>query len=164
MMERYDGLELSPRRVEYVKYMAEMGKSLKVSDIAARFSIDPSTVTKALHELEGMGLIVHEPYRGARLSPFGARYGEFLLRRHRILGLILSHYGLSEDEACREASRFESYVSRYAINKMCRAMGHPTTGICGEITHDEQCLEPAGNCGTVPKVHKKQERKQGQRT
>ncbi|HQC12558.1 MAG TPA: MarR family transcriptional regulator [Methanoregulaceae archaeon] len=69
-MDRYDGLELSPRRVEYVKFMAEMGKTLKVSDIAARFSIDPSTVTKTLHELEGMGLIIHEPYHGARLSPF----------------------------------------------------------------------------------------------
>jgi DtxR family Mn-dependent transcriptional regulator len=156
LMDRYDGLELSPRRVEFLKYLAEKDETLKVTDIAARFSIDPSTVTKALHELQEMGFVIHEPYRGVRLSSFGSRYGEFLLKRHRILGLILSHYGLSEDEACREASRFESYVSRHAINKMCRAMGHPTTGICGAITHDELCHGITIKSGTVPKKHWKE--------
>lgn len=150
-MRRYDGLELSPRRVEYIKYIAERDGSVKVTDIAARFSLDPSTVTKALHDLKEMDLVIHEPYRGVRLSPYGARYAEFLLRRHRILGLVLSHYGLSGDEACREASRFESNVSWHVVNKMCRAMGHPTTGICGTITHDEHCCGSALKSGVVPK-------------
>ncbi len=84
-------------------------------------------------------LVVHEPYGEVRLTGYGTEYGEFLLRRHRIIGLILSHYGLSSEEACEEASRIECYISRSAINKMCRALGHPTTGLCGDICHDPLC-------------------------
>ena len=136
----FDGLELSPRKVDYIKFLMEKGTTLKVTEIASHFSIDPSTVTKALHDLKEMGLIVHEHYGGIHLSEFGKKYGMFLLRRHRILGLILTHYGLSGEEACKEVSRFESHVSRKAINKMCRSLGHPTSGICGRITHDELCM------------------------
>ena len=78
---------------------------------------------------------------GGWLSPdLGREYGAFLVRRHRILGLVLSHYGLSDDEACQEASRMEWYLSRDAVNKMCRALGHPTTGFCGAICHDPLCV------------------------
>jgi len=52
----------------------------------------------------------------------------------------LGKLGLSDEEACREVSRFESFVSRDAIDRMCRAMGHPRQGVCGEITHDTGCL------------------------
>jgi hypothetical protein len=31
-------------------------------------------------------------------------------------------------------------VSKEAIDRICAAMGHPGQGICGEITHDDGCL------------------------
>jgi DtxR family Mn-dependent transcriptional regulator len=92
-----------------------------------------------VRDLRDDGLVVHEPYGVVQLTGHGAEYSEFLVRRHRIIGLILSHYGLSDQEACEEACRIECYVSRSAINKMCRALGHPTTGLCGEIFHDPLC-------------------------
>ena len=52
------------------------------------------------------------------------------------------HFGLSDEEACMEVSRFESLVSKCAIDRMCQAMGHPSRGGCGEITHDTGCLGP----------------------
>ena len=44
---------------------------------------------------------------------------------------MLTHYGLSQEQACTEASRFESLVSRDAIDRMSHAMGHPRKGVCG---------------------------------
>ena len=41
---------------------------------------------------------------------------------------ILEGFGLTET------------TSREAIDTMCRAMGHPQQGICGEITHDDGCM------------------------
>ena len=134
-MKRDEGLELSPRKVEYLKYIRETGGTAKTSRIADRFGVDPSTVTKTIDELARGGLLIHEPYHGVRFSEAGREYAEFLLKRHRILSLVFSRFGLSGEEACREVSRFESLVSRAAVDRICRAMGHPSRGICGEITH-----------------------------
>jgi Mn-dependent DtxR family transcriptional regulator len=139
-MEIHDGLGLSPRKVTYLKYFFERGGLVKTSDLATRFDVDPSTITKTLSELTDAGLLSHVPYHGAALSPAGRTYAEFLVKRHRILSLVLTHYGLSDTEACAEVSRFESLVSKGAIDRMCQAMGHPSRGICGEITHDTGCL------------------------
>jgi DtxR family Mn-dependent transcriptional regulator len=138
-MQRYSGLELSPRKVSYLKHLMLSGGDAKISEIAVHFAVDPSTVTHMVGELKDEGFVTHEPYRGVHLTTYGSEYGKFLLRRHRIIGLILSHYGLSEGEACEEASRIECFISRGAINKMCRSLGHPTTGLCGEICHDPLC-------------------------
>jgi Mn-dependent DtxR family transcriptional regulator len=138
-MESDDGLSLSPRKVEYLKYIFGQDRTVRTNEIAAHYNIDPSTVTKTIAELADTGYVSHKPYRGVCLTTQGKRCAEFLVKRHRILSLALVRYGLSGEQACREVSRFESLVSREAIDTMCRAMGHPSRGICGEITHDAGC-------------------------
>jgi DtxR family Mn-dependent transcriptional regulator len=140
-MEMSDGLELSPRKVEYLKYIFEKEGAVRTNEIASRFNVDPSTITKTINELAESGLVTYTRYHGVSLSSFGKQYAEFLVKRHRILSLILTHFGLSHEQACIEVSRFESLVSKDAIDRMCKSMGHPNTGICGEITHDKGCLE-----------------------
>ena len=134
------GLELSPKKVEYIKFMNGKNGPVKTNDIAAGFGVDPSTITKTIVELADEGLLDYVPYHGVSLSVKGKDLAEFLVKRHRILALALTHFGLSHDQACLEASRFESFVSKDAIDTMCRAMGHPNKGICGDITHDDGCL------------------------
>lgn len=138
-MEPCEVPALSPRKVAYVKFLHGKHRSARTGEIAAHFGVDPSTVTKAVDELARCGLVFHQPYLGVTLTDEGSECAEFLVRRHRILGLILTHYGLSGEEACREAERFESYVSRDAINRMCHSLGHPTWGICGAISHESGC-------------------------
>lgn len=135
-MEEMTGLELSPRKADYLKFILKKGHTVKTTEVSSSFNVDPSTTSKALNELASSGYLDHIPYKGVNLTKKGRTYAEFLTRRHRILGLLLSHYGLSSDEACREVSRFEAYVSKEAIDKICEAMGHPMVGVCGEIKHD----------------------------
>ncbi len=139
-MECVEGLELSPRKVEYLKFILERSCPVRTNDLAREFGIDPSTVTKALADLTEAGYLSHEPYHGVVLSNQGRSYAEFLIKRHRILALALTHHGLSADQACTEVSRFESLVSKDAIDRMCRAMGHPNRSGCGVITHDSGCM------------------------
>lgn len=143
-MEPECGLALSPRKVEYLKYIFKRGNKVKTNEIASAFNVDPSTITKTIAELTYAGYITHVPYHGVSLSDTGKQHAEFLVKRHRILSLILVRYGLSDEQACREVSRFESLVTKEAIDTLCRAMGHPCQGICGEITHDEGCLSNLG--------------------
>ena len=147
-METTDGLELSPRKVEYLKFIFEQGGTVKTNDIASRFSVDPSTITKTIAEIAEAGYLTHVPYRGVVLTEAGLRHVKFLIKRHRILSLILVRNGLTDEQACEEVSRFESFVTRSAIDRMCSAMGHPQQGICGKITHDDgcrQCENPPGH-------------------
>ncbi|CAJ35504.1 metal-dependent transcriptional regulator [Methanocella arvoryzae] len=141
-MKDIDGYELSPKKNELLKYLLERDGVAKTTDIAGDFSVDPSTITKMIGELSVTGLIEHVPYRGVTLTDTGREYAGFLIRRHRILGLMLSHYGLTHEEACAEASRFESYVSKETIDRICASLGHPTMGLCGRIKHDTCCCCP----------------------
>ncbi|MFA6372571.1 MAG: metal-dependent transcriptional regulator [Methanothrix sp.] len=141
-MEDITGLELSPKKNEYLKYILEQEGPVKTTDISSQFKVDPSTTTKTINELSTTGLIQHIPYRGISLTEKGRRYAGFLIRRHRILGLVLTHYGLSAEEACDVASMFEGYVPKNVIDKMCNSLGHPIMGICGRIEHDTCCCCP----------------------
>ena len=138
-MTRNDGLELSPKKSEYLKYIFEKGSIVRTTDISDNFHLDPSTITKAIQEMSSTGLIEYVPYRGISLTCRGTEHAEFLVRRHRIIELMLSHYGLSRYEACDEALKFEGYVSRDVVNKICRSLGHPRVGICGKIMHNKSC-------------------------
>ena len=140
-MENDEDPELPPRKVEYLKFLYMKGGKVRTSEISREFSVDPSTITKTMQELSVAGLLIYKPYHGIRLTDRGRRYAAFLIKRHRILSLVLTHYGLTHDQACTEASRFESMVSRAAIDRICASMGHPGQGVCGEITHDEGCLD-----------------------
>ena len=143
-----NGLELPKRKVEYLKFLGEAGGPVKTSMIAERFRVDPSTVTKSMNELAAAGFVVHIPYHGVELSDKGRRYTGFLVKRHRILSLMLTHFGFSDQEACKEVSRFESLVSREAVDRICRSMGHPHEGTCGKITHDTGCMGVARSMAT----------------
>jgi Mn-dependent DtxR family transcriptional regulator len=132
----FTGLELSPRKVDYLKFILEKGGTVKTTEISSSLQVDPSTTSKTLNELAAAGYLNHVPYRGVDLTKLGEVFAEFLVRRHRILSLLLTHYGLSSEEACDEVSRFEAFVSKDAVDKICSSMGHPMLGVCGEISHD----------------------------
>ncbi len=139
-MDENDGSCLSARKVDYLKFIYEHDGLTKTGDLAARFGVDPSTVSKTIREMAGDGLLSCAPYERIRLSPSGKQQAEFLIKRHRILSLMLTHYGFSQDQACAEVCRFESYVSRSAVDRICRTMGHPQAAGCGVITHDDGCM------------------------
>ena len=141
-MKGITGHELSPRKAEYIKYIYIKGDAVKTTDIAAHFAVAPSTATKTLAEIARTGDIEYSPYHGARLSPLGEEYARFLMRRHRILALMLSRFGLEPDEACREAKKIEQCVSKDLVDRICASLGHPIMSVCGRIEHDHCCCCP----------------------
>jgi len=141
-MPDFSGLELSPKKCEYLKFVFEKGGIVRTTDISEHFKLDPSTISKTIQEMASTALIEYTPYRGISLTTVGAEYAEFLIRRHRVIELMLSHYGLSGSEACEEALKFEGYVSKEVVDKICHSLGHPSMGICGKIKHDKRCCCP----------------------
>jgi Mn-dependent DtxR family transcriptional regulator len=139
-----DGRGLSPRRMEYLKFLLEQEGPVTNTDLAARFGVDPSTSTKTVRALVEAGLVEHAPYRGIALSRRGKRCAEFLMRRHRLLSLAFSRLGMEPGTACEQAARCEARIPRDVVNTICAALGHPSRSACGEIVRDQGCcIAPA---------------------
>ncbi len=130
---------LSPRRMEYLKFLLERGEPIANADLAARFGVDPSTSTKTVQALVEAGLVEHEPYGRIALSERGRGCAEFLTRRHRLLALAFSRLGMEPATACEQAARCEDRIPRDVINTICAALGHPSRSICGAIARDSGC-------------------------
>ncbi|HOD85556.1 MAG TPA: metal-dependent transcriptional regulator [Methanoculleus sp.] len=143
-MQEFTGQELSSKKADYLKYIYMRGDLVKTTEIAARFDVAPSTVTKALREIANAGYIEHTPYHGVRLTPPGVEYARFLVRRHRIVALVLSHYRLTPEEACSEAEKIEQSFSKDLVDRICWSLGHPMMSVCGEIEHDHGCCSSGG--------------------
>jgi DtxR family Mn-dependent transcriptional regulator len=138
-MKGISGHELSPKKAEYLKYVAGCTGAARTTDAAAHFAVAPSTATKTLEDLARAGYLEHTPYRGFALTAKGEQYARFLIRRHRIVALMLSRFGLAPEEACSEARKMEGCVSREVVDRICRSLGHPRMSVCGRIEHDPGC-------------------------
>ncbi|QSZ67468.1 metal-dependent transcriptional regulator [Methanofollis aquaemaris] len=139
-MVEIDGSELPARKAEFLKIVYQMGGVAHTNDLAATLGVSPSTATKAAAALTSAGYLEHTPYRGFTLTKSGEEYARFLVRRHRIVSLALSRFGLSSEEACLEASKIESCVSRELVDRICASLGHPMMSGCGPIEHDHSCF------------------------
>jgi len=146
-MECSAGLKLTPRKVDYLKYIFERGGTIRTSDIAFHFTVDPSTITKTIGDMAEAGYHNHIPPQGVTLTETGRQHAAFLVKRHRILSLVFTRNGLSDEQACREVTRFENFISREAVYTICRTRGHFLQGSCGAITHDEGCMSATSPLG-----------------
>ena len=130
---------LTPRRMEYLKFLLERNGTVTNADLAARFGVDPSTSTKTVRVLVDAGLVEHAPYRGIALTERGRRCAEFLMRRHRLLALAFARLGMEPSTACEQAARCEARIPRDVVNTICATLGHPTKSACGAIARDHGC-------------------------
>ena len=111
---------------EIHKLEAERGRAT-TSALAERVGVAPPSVTAMLKKLGALGLLDHEPYRGARLTPAGERVAVEVIRHHRLLELYLAEtLGLDVEDVHDEADRLEHVLSEELEAKIDSALGYPT--------------------------------------
>lgn len=114
---------------DYLKVIYELeldGGAAATSDIAARLSIAPPSVSGMVRRLADQGLLTHERYRGVRLTPAGRRAALGTIRRHRVIETYLARVlGFSWDRVHAEAERLEHAASEELVNRMAAALGEP---------------------------------------
>jgi DtxR family Mn-dependent transcriptional regulator len=97
------------------------------SALAGELGVSPASATAMLKKLDRLGLVQHEPYHGARLTPAGERVALEVIRHHRLLELYLKEaLGLSWDQVHAEAERLEHYLSDEVEARIDAALGYPT--------------------------------------
>jgi DtxR family Mn-dependent transcriptional regulator len=73
-----------------------------------------------------MGLVEHEPYRGALLTAEGERVALEVIRHHRLLEAYLTEIlGMPWDRVHDEAEVLEHYISEELEERIASALGNP---------------------------------------
>lgn len=140
----------------------------RTSKLAERVGVSLGTVTNTIDSLEQKNLIVHEPYRGVKLTNTGRRLALDVIRRHRlserllndILNMKWSHV---HDYACQ----LEHALPKEVIQSLNKVLGYPTTCPHGNPIPDPNGTLPIetsqpldslalGQSGTILKIHKEQ--------
>ena len=129
------GRRAGPRRdhsravEDYLKAIFKLqAESLQVSTTALAGELDRSaaSVTNMVKGLAEQGLLVHEPYRGVRLTPQGESTALRIIRRHRVIETyLIERLRYTWDGVHEEAERLEHAASDELIDRMARALGDP---------------------------------------
>ena len=106
-----------------------------------------------LKKLGALGLLDHEPYRGARLTEAGERVAVEVIRHHRLLELYLAEtLGLDVDDVHDEADRLEHVISEELEARIDSALGFPTHDPHGDPIPDANLEWPATEPGARRRV------------
>jgi DtxR family Mn-dependent transcriptional regulator len=120
---------LSASVQDYVKELFKLqadGRA-STSGLAERMGVTPASATAMLKKLAQLGLVEHEPYRGARLTPTGERAAIEMIRHHRLLEQYLaSTLHLPLEAVHAEAHRLEHALSEELEALIDESLGFPT--------------------------------------
>jgi DtxR family Mn-dependent transcriptional regulator len=113
---------------DYLKAIWKLERTgdMSTSALAESLGVTPASATAMLKKLATLGLVVHEPYHGATLTPAGERMALEVVRHHRLLELYLMQaLGLGWDEVHAEADRLEHHLSEEVEARIDAALGFP---------------------------------------
>ena len=123
-------MELTDAIQDYVKEIYKLessGQRVTTSALAEQLGVSSPSVTAMLKKLASLGLVEHERYRGATLTPKGERVALEVIRHHRLLEQYLSQtLGLPINELHAEADRLEHALSEELEAHIDRTLGFPT--------------------------------------
>jgi DtxR family transcriptional regulator, Mn-dependent transcriptional regulator len=114
---------------DYLKaiWKLEQTGDMSTTALADALGVSPASATAMLKKLATLGLVNHERYHGATLTPAGERMALEVVRHHRLLELYLMEaLGLSWDQVHEEAERLEHHLSDELESRIDRALGFPT--------------------------------------
>ncbi len=100
--------------------------AVTTSALAERLGVSAGSVTSMLKRMDEMGLVSHEPYRGALLTERGERVALEVIRHHRLLESYLAEVlGMPWDRVHDEAEVLEHYISEELEQRIADALGDP---------------------------------------
>ena len=130
------------------KLQEECGGRVAITAVARDQGVSAASASAMLKKLGALGLLDHEPYRGARLSAAGERVAVEVIRHHRLLELYLAEtLGVHVDDVHDEADRLEHVISEELEARIDRALGFPTHDPHGDPIPDANLRWPAAKSG-----------------
>ncbi|HVL30642.1 MAG TPA: metal-dependent transcriptional regulator [Solirubrobacteraceae bacterium] len=103
------------------------GAAVTTNAVAERCGVTPASASAMVKKLAERGLVIHEPYRGVRLTAEGERLALEMLRHHRLIELYLAqHLDVPWDRVHEEAEALEHVISEDLEARIAAKLGDPT--------------------------------------
>lgn len=126
----------------------------KTTELARQLKVVPGSVTNTIEGLERRGLVIHEPYKGVKLTEKGRKLALNILRRHRLAERLLTDVlHVDWSEVHEAACKLEHAITPDIIKPLEKTLRHPKTcphgnpipTACGGIIEEKS--EPLVNLG-----------------
>lgn len=124
-------LSISKESEEYLEAiyrLEEKTGSARTMELARQLKVTPGSVTNTIESLEKRGLVIHEPYKGVKLTKNGRKLALNVLRRHRLAERLLTDVlHLDWSQAHDAACELEHAIAKEVDEPLEKALGHPKT-------------------------------------
>ncbi len=99
-------------------YRHSLGEGyIRVNTLSEKLSVKPSSATKMVQKLAGLGLLHYEKYGIILLTEKGREIGKFLLNRHNVIETFLKTIGV-EDNILAETELIEHNISINTLKRI----------------------------------------------
>ncbi len=113
----------TPRLEDYLEiiyHLFEEKGYASVVDISDGLEVKPPTVTSMVQKLAKKGYLIHEPYRGMRLTDEGERLARSVISRHKVISEFLSMIGVGDRVAYEDTEGIEHHIQPVTFRKIER--------------------------------------------
>ena len=87
-------------------------------EIAEKLGVKPPTVSSMLQRLAAREYLVHERYRGIRLTERGEKIAKSVIARHSIISELLKMLGVENKVAYQDTEGIEHHLQPVTISKI----------------------------------------------
>lgn len=87
-------------------------------DIAENLGVKPPSVSSMLQRLAARDYLVHEPYRGMRLTQKGEKIAKSVIARHSIISELLLMLGVEKTVAYQDTEGIEHHLQPVTISRI----------------------------------------------
>jgi len=151
--------------LEAIYRLQERNGAAKTTELAKQLNVALGTITNTVENLEKQSLVVHEPYKGVKLTAKGRKIALNVVRRHRLsecllVDILKLEWGKAHDAACKLEHAF---ADKELIGPLAKALGNPKAcphgnpipSASGELVEDQSEVLTkldAGDKGVIVKV------------
>ncbi len=121
--------KLTKEAEEYIEEIYRLQKRrgvARTSELAEKLDVALGSVTNTIESLERKGYVIHQPYRGVKLTEKGLRIALKILRKHRLAERFLTDMlKMSWIRVHEEACKLEHALTEEVTSKLEEALGNP---------------------------------------
>jgi Mn-dependent DtxR family transcriptional regulator len=113
----------TPRAEDYLEtvyHLIEDKGYANTVELSDKLKVKPPTVSSMVGKLASRGYLLHEPYRGMKLTESGEKIARSVIRRHEIISEFLSMIGVEGDIAYEDTEGIEHHVQPTTIYRIER--------------------------------------------
>lgn len=123
--ELSEGTEITSSMEDYLEMICRMLKTqeyVRVSVLAEKLHVKPSSASKMVNNLKMLGLVTFEKYGYIKLTEKGSVIGEYLLYRHDVIHEFLCLVNSSESEL-EQVEKIEHFLDKKTIENLKKITG-----------------------------------------